>query len=194
MRSRPFLADHLIGRTQRKYLTDQVNKPRARLVVPIEVTPMKRLRFFPWCFPVLLLWMTGCDSEYRAETETTSVYISTSNQPDSDLHTLVGGVDVVDDLTGEPVPNAEITIEVRGDGRVQDRFTVVTGPLGVARFEIEVASAFRPYETLSFRVRQPFYFSVNDRVPIEETGVIPDGNGFFTTLYQADVLVSLVPR
>lgn len=155
---------------------------------------MKQTFSFTWLFPLAFLFAAGCDSEYRADSGSTSVYVRTSDSPNTDIHTLVGGVEVVNDIDGLPVSDSEISIDILGDGQVQDRFTVVTGPLGVARFEIDIASAFRPFETLAFRVRHPFHVSLADSVPITQTAVIAEGNGFFTTLYEADVVVSLSPR
>lgn len=142
------------------------------------------------CFLPFLL-PTGCDVEYRDEDEDSSVYVRVTDSTEADLHTVYGGIEVVDDFSGVPVSNSEISVEVRGDGQVRDAFRVVTGPEGVTRFEITVESPFRPYDRMTFRVRHPLYETLSDSIPIEETSVIPDGNGFFLTIYEADAVVRL---
>jgi len=142
---------------------------------------------------ISLLLLAGCDVEYRDDGEDSSVYIRVSDADGSDIHSIYGGIEVVDSTTGFPVPDSRVYVEIQGNGGVVDAFTVVTGPEGITRFEIGEESYFRPYDSMYFEVRRPGYAPLSDTIPVEEISVISDGIGYNTLIYEADAVVELAP-
>gem|GEM_PF-6036723 len=145
--------------------------------------------------PLILLlpavcFLSGCELYVSDDGEVSSVYIRVAEGGTGDLHTLYGSIEIVDEA-GFGISGSRVQVEVVGDGRVQDSFAVVTGPEGLVRFEISVIDVFRPYEDMFFRVRNPDFPGLEDRIPIDLTSQIPDGAGGSIFLYEADAVVVL---
>jgi len=139
--------------------------------------------------PAFLL-LSGCELYVSDDGVTSSVYIRVAEGGSGDLHTLYGSIEVVDE-SGFTLPDSRVRVEVFGDGRVQDSFTAVTGPEGLVRFEISVIDFFRPYDELYFSIRSPGTSGLQDRIPVDLTSELPDGDGRSIFLYEADAVVVL---
>lgn len=152
---------------------------------------MKNRMMLICVFPVLL-FLTGCEISVSDDGHTSSVYIRLDDSGEGDLHTLYGSLEITDQ-DGFPLSDSRVQVEVIGDGRVQDSFSVVTGPEGLVRFEISVVDFFRPYDDLVFSIRSPGTAGLDDRIPIDQTAQIPDEFGNSVFLYEADAVLILPP-
>ena len=145
---------------------------------------------------ILLIALSGCDiNVHRKEYDDSHHYTPPPyGGYQEDRHTLLGSFDVRDRHTGAPIRGAEISVRVLREGRVQDRFILVTNHLGVATFERNATGPNHPFSHMEFAVKKDGYRLVHDSTHIRLVDTVRDTRGGLVRIHQASARVFLTPH